>query len=243
MIETLASRPDNNTDNPDSEPLTSLKSHLPIVQPTVGKDNEVAPSISDFDFQPNTKRPSFLPPFVPRPRTIPPKPLFGSNDVRNTSNYPHKAARFSADPVISPLGSQKSPQNVTNQSTLYPKPNTNSPTTFSNHDPKTDTDTYNPPKFKSFFCPQQQLTFTAYCRDPTPEEDCIWTQELAKRHPAPIARSYVASVKAARAEVRSYLQEKKGLTRVYAPGDWVLPVRQRNNKFEPYYDGPWAIAS
>ncbi|KAI0991794.1 hypothetical protein K3495_g16393, partial [Podosphaera aphanis] len=91
--------------------------------------------------------------------------------------------------------------------------------------------------------PQQQLTFTAYCRDPTPEEDRIWTQELAKRHPAPIARSYVASVKAARAEVRSYLQEKKGLTRVYAPGDWVLRVRQRNNKFEPYYDGPWAIAS
>ncbi|KAI0991430.1 hypothetical protein K3495_g16757, partial [Podosphaera aphanis] len=153
MIETLASRPDNNTDNPDSERLTSLKSHLPIVQPIVGKDNEVAPPISDFDFQPNTKRPSFLPPFVPRPRTIPPKPLFGSNDVRNTSNYPHKAARVSADPVTSPLGSQKSPQNVTNHSTLYPKPNINSPTTFNNHHPKTDTDTYNLPKFKSFFCP------------------------------------------------------------------------------------------
>ncbi|KAI0996090.1 hypothetical protein K3495_g12091 [Podosphaera aphanis] len=91
--------------------------------------------------------------------------------------------------------------------------------------------------------PGQQMTFAAYTRDPTPGEDQAWAQELALQHAAPIARSYVASAKAIRAKVRSYLQEKKGLTRVYAPGDWVLRVRQRTNKFEPYYDGPWAIAA
>ncbi|KAI0995043.1 hypothetical protein K3495_g13137 [Podosphaera aphanis] len=91
--------------------------------------------------------------------------------------------------------------------------------------------------------PGQQITFMAYTRDPTPEEDQAWAQELARQHAAPIARSYVASAKAIRARVRSYLQETKGLTRVYAPGDWVLRVRQRTNKFEPYYDGPWAISA
>ncbi|KAI1001154.1 hypothetical protein K3495_g7045 [Podosphaera aphanis] len=91
--------------------------------------------------------------------------------------------------------------------------------------------------------PVQQMTFAAYTRDPTPGEDQAWAQELALQHAAPIARSYVASAKAIRAKVRSYLQEKKSLTRVYAPGDWVLRVRQRTNKFEPYYDGPWAIAA
>ncbi|KAI1004357.1 hypothetical protein K3495_g3855 [Podosphaera aphanis] len=91
--------------------------------------------------------------------------------------------------------------------------------------------------------PELQHTYAAYTRDPTPEEDCACADELAKLHAAPIARSYVASLKAVRAKVRSYLQEKKGLTRVYAPGDWVLRVRQRTNKFEPYYDGPWAIAA
>ncbi|KAI0993835.1 hypothetical protein K3495_g14349, partial [Podosphaera aphanis] len=91
--------------------------------------------------------------------------------------------------------------------------------------------------------PELQHTYAAYTRDPTPEEDCAWADELAKLHAAPIARSCVASLKAVRAKVRSYLQEKKGLTRVYAPGDWVLRVRQRTNKFEPYYDGPWAIAA
>ena len=51
------------------------------------------------------------------------------------------------------------------------------------------------------------------------------------------------SVKAARSKVREYLQEDKALIRTYAPGDWVLRVRQRKHKFEPYYDGPWSIAA
>ncbi|KAI0999162.1 hypothetical protein K3495_g9033 [Podosphaera aphanis] len=124
------------------------------------KDNEVVPSVTGFDFQPNTKRPSFSPPFVPRQLTNPPKPLSGSNAVHNTFNYPHKVVRFSADPVTSPPGSQKSPQHVTNKSRLNLEPNTNTPATFDNQDPKIDTDTYNlPPKFKSFSAPQTTKIF------------------------------------------------------------------------------------
>lgn len=50
-------------------------------------------------------------------------------------------------------------------------------------------------------------------------------------------------MKAVRDRTRVNLQEKKALMRIYTPGDWVLRVRQRKHKFEPFYDGPRAIAS
>lgn len=91
--------------------------------------------------------------------------------------------------------------------------------------------------------PSEQPVFETYERDPTPQEEIIWAQELARTHAAPIARSYVASAKTVRDRTRAYLQEKKGLLRTYAKGDWVLRVRQRKDKSEPFYDGPWTITA
>ncbi|KAI0994514.1 hypothetical protein K3495_g13668, partial [Podosphaera aphanis] len=91
--------------------------------------------------------------------------------------------------------------------------------------------------------PNEEQTYSAYVREPTPQEERDWTVELVRSHAAPIARSYVASMKATRDKTRAYLQEKKAVMRIYAPGDWVLRVRQKKHKFEPYYDGPWAIAA
>ncbi|PHH82034.1 hypothetical protein CDD82_7233 [Ophiocordyceps australis] len=50
-------------------------------------------------------------------------------------------------------------------------------------------------------------------------------------------------MRTSRAKTRAYLQEKKGLMRVYATGDWVLRTRLRTKKHEPFYDGPWAIVA
>lgn len=91
--------------------------------------------------------------------------------------------------------------------------------------------------------PEQEQAYPNYTREATELEERQWTEELVKFHQAPIARSYVNSMKATRAMTRAYLQENKALMRTYVPGDWVLRVRQRKHKFEPYYDGPWAISS
>lgn len=90
--------------------------------------------------------------------------------------------------------------------------------------------------------PDKELLYPTYTREATQGENQEWADELVKTHAAPIARAYVNSLKAARSKVREYLQETKALMRTFAPGDWVLRVRQRQHKFEPYYDGPWAIA-
>lgn len=91
--------------------------------------------------------------------------------------------------------------------------------------------------------PQQIYHHSPYERDPTPEEEAQWAEELVRTNGAPIARSWALSLKASRDKTRAYLQEKKGLIRTFSTGDWVLRVRQRSNKTEPFYDGPWAIAS
>jgi hypothetical protein len=80
-----------------------------------------------------------------------------------------------------------------------------------------------------------------YVREPTDEEETAFAHELAREHAAADPRRYVASLKASRDVVRSRLQEKKALFRVFMVGDWVLRARKRGNKFEPYYDGPWMI--
>ena len=85
------------------------------------------------------------------------------------------------------------------------------------------------------------MVWRAYEREATKEEEEEWAKELAVNHPAPIARHGVASAKHAREQARAYVQEKKALLRVYAKGDWVLRVRQRQHKGEPYYDGPYSV--
>ncbi|CAJ2504192.1 Uu.00g115860.m01.CDS01 [Anthostomella pinea] len=82
-----------------------------------------------------------------------------------------------------------------------------------------------------------------YTSEFTEEEEQQAERFLAQNHRAPLARSNANSLKASRAQIRAYLQEKKGLIRVFAPGDWVLRVRQRAAKHEPFYDGSWAIVS
>ena len=90
---------------------------------------------------------------------------------------------------------------------------------------------------------KEEQAYTEYVREPTLQEERDWTEELLRYHAAPIARSYMASMKAIRDKTRAYLQEKKAISRIYAPGNWVLRVRQKKHKFEPYYDGSWAIAA
>ncbi|KHJ35256.1 putative tkp3 protein [Erysiphe necator] len=91
--------------------------------------------------------------------------------------------------------------------------------------------------------PEEEQIYPMYTRESTEQEEADWSEELVKIHVTPIAQNYVNSMRAARAKTREYLQEKKALLRTFAPGDWVLRVRQRRHKFEPYYDGPWAISA
>lgn len=81
-------------------------------------------------------------------------------------------------------------------------------------------------------------TFTSYIRNPTVEEETAFARELGQNHEAPLASNSASGLRASRDAVRSYTQAKKALLRVYAPGDWVLRVRQRSHKHEPFYDGP-----
>lgn len=85
--------------------------------------------------------------------------------------------------------------------------------------------------------------FAAYKRDPTDKEEDAQKKDLAQTHEASSARQRANSFTASRDGVRALLQEKKALLRTYAPGDWVLRVRQRAHKHEPFYDGPWAVTA
>ena len=87
----------------------------------------------------------------------------------------------------------------------------------------------------------QQSHRQEYQREPAPAEEITFAQELVKQDRwNPDQQTYL-SLKHVKNAVRSYLQEKKALYKVYATGDWVLRTRQRSNKQEPFYDGPWAI--
>ncbi|KAI1002954.1 hypothetical protein K3495_g5252 [Podosphaera aphanis] len=91
--------------------------------------------------------------------------------------------------------------------------------------------------------PDEELAYHQYIREAMDHEQKAWDEEHARLHAAPIVRSYVNSMKAVRAKTRAYLQEKKALLRTYVTGDWVLRVRQRGHKFEPFCDVPWAISA
>lgn len=81
----------------------------------------------------------------------------------------------------------------------------------------------------------------SYAREPTEIEDIEFAKSLAENHEAPAARARENSLRASQYKIRAYLQEKKALLRTYAPGDWVLRVRQRKHKHELFYDGPWQV--
>lgn len=90
--------------------------------------------------------------------------------------------------------------------------------------------------------PEAKVLYPKYTREATDGEEYDWAYELASSHRAPVAQSLTNSLKASRAKTREYLQESKALLRTFSSGDWVLRVRQTKQKFEPLYDGPWAIA-
>lgn len=69
------------------------------------------------------------------------------------------------------------------------------------------------------------------------QRDLVRTAVVARDE----ARANVASNKAQRDHVRAILSERKALSRIYAKGDWVLLVRNRSNKQEPYYSGPYCV--
>lgn len=78
----------------------------------------------------------------------------------------------------------------------------------------------------------------------TSSEEAAFATELVKLDNPRVhdARLNVATGKAGRDEIRSYLQEKKARLRVFGKGDWVLRLRKRDHKGEPFYDGPFIIA-
>lgn len=82
----------------------------------------------------------------------------------------------------------------------------------------------------------------AYVREYTPDEDSSNAQWLiGLQEDRGDRRKWVNSAKAIRDATRSFLQEDKAEIRRWTIGDWVLRVRARNHKFEPYYDGPFQI--
>ncbi|POS82038.1 hypothetical protein EPUL_005234, partial [Erysiphe pulchra] len=68
--------------------------------------------------------------------------------------------------------------------------------------------------------PNSISSFTSYIREPSDAEEAAFAKELGQHHEAPIARSYIAGLRASRDAIRAYTQSKKALMRVYAPGDW-----------------------
>ncbi len=88
---------------------------------------------------------------------------------------------------------------------------------------------------------QPYEAFLTYEREPSPEEKTRHAQELASQEDRKTALRYTQSARYTRDVTRARLQESKAQFRTYAVGDWVLRVRQRRHKLEPFYDGPWQI--
>ncbi|CAD6502900.1 BgTH12-02574 [Blumeria graminis f. sp. triticale] len=82
-----------------------------------------------------------------------------------------------------------------------------------------------------------------YVRELTPSEESSFAADLVKLYNPRVqnARMNVATGKASRDEIRSYLQERKARLRVFGKGDWVLRQRKRDHKGEPFYDGPFIV--
>ena len=89
----------------------------------------------------------------------------------------------------------------------------------------------------------QPPTLAPYVREPSPQEEVQFAQELVATDAAGHARRESTSMRASRSQIRAYLQEKKAHHRVYGKGDWVLRQRERKHKQEPFYDGPWLVVN
>jgi transposase InsO family protein len=88
---------------------------------------------------------------------------------------------------------------------------------------------------------QTQYLTQPYIREPSEAEEIAFGRDLVRNQHASTERQYVASLKASRDVIRARLQESKAHHRIYTTGDWVLRVRKREHKHEPYYDGPWLV--
>jgi len=83
-----------------------------------------------------------------------------------------------------------------------------------------------------------------YIREPTDEEAADHVADLVRKNSTHSQlRDSLASLKTRAADIRMRTQEQKAFFRTYGTGDWVLRERQRKNKFEPNYDGPWQIVA
>jgi hypothetical protein len=102
---------------------------------------------------------------------------------------------------------------------------------------------YSPYFFIYGTIPPDRMSPEAYAKESTWGKKETHKRKLAQHHEALIARERINGLKASRNQVRAYLQEKKALLRVYASDNWVLRVRQRYHKLEPFYDNSWVIAS
>ncbi|KAI1005704.1 hypothetical protein K3495_g2513 [Podosphaera aphanis] len=99
-----------------------------------------------------------------------------------------------------------------------------------------------PPIFLALGVVPDELS-NEYIREATPTEETAFALDIAKINFPKVehSRLEVATGKAARDEIRSYLQEKKARLRVFGKGDWVLRQRKRDHKGEPFYDGPFVV--
>ncbi|KAI1000484.1 hypothetical protein K3495_g7710 [Podosphaera aphanis] len=90
----------------------------------------------------------------------------------------------------------------------------------------------------------QEFSPSPYIRELTRAEEIAFASDIVNIYSpkTQYARLNVANGKAARDEIRSYLQEEKARLRTFGKGDWVLRQRKRDHKGEPYYDGPFVIA-
>lgn len=83
---------------------------------------------------------------------------------------------------------------------------------------------------------------TAYIREFTDDEDHDNIRWLIRsQEDRDDRRNWVNSAKAVRDATRSFLQEDKADLRRWTVGDWVLRIRPRKHKLEPYYDGPFQV--
>ena len=100
------------------------------------------------------------------------------------------------------------------------------------------------PYFLTFGCkPSEPQKHQRYERELTMEEEFAANKFRAQNlQDLDTIRHNVNSMRQIREHARTVLQSKKAATRHFRPGDWVLRVRQRQHKHEPYYEGPLLVS-
>ena len=100
------------------------------------------------------------------------------------------------------------------------------------------------PYFLAFGCqPPEPGKHQLYERELTMEEEHAANKFRAQNlQDLDAIRHNVNSMRQIRERARTVLQSQKAATRHFQPGDWVLRVRQRQHKHEPYYEGPLLVS-